>query len=102
MITAGGYGSRLSPHCREVSAGTTAGSVLRTNLRLYEIGAGAISLFPVVINNGFYNSNVSGRRAPNLLPQACHPICHPDVAPSVVIPVVIPCVIIRRHNVLCI
>src|SRR5215471_11361342 len=28
------------------SAGTTAGSVLSTNLRLYEMTAGAISLFP--------------------------------------------------------
>src|SRR5262249_6392700 len=41
IITAGGYGSRLSLR----SAGTTAGSVLSTNLRLYEMTAGAISLF---------------------------------------------------------
>ena len=40
----------------------------RTNLWVYEIGAGAISLFRVVINNGFCNSNVLGRRSP-----MCHP-----------------------------
>jgi hypothetical protein len=43
MITAGGYGSRLSLR----SAGTTiAWSERSTNLRLYEIAAGAIPLFP--------------------------------------------------------
>jgi hypothetical protein len=56
-----------------------------TNLRVYEMTAGAISLFRVVIYNDFCNSHVSGRRGPNLLPKMCRPICHPDVAPSVVI-----------------
>src|SRR6516165_7290648 len=43
MITVGGYGSRLSLR----SAGTTiAWSARRTNLRLCEMAAGAISLFP--------------------------------------------------------
>jgi hypothetical protein len=43
MITAGGYGSRLSLR----SAGTTiAWSVRSTNLRLCEIGPDGISLFP--------------------------------------------------------
>ena len=46
MITAGGYGSRLSPRCREGLAGTTTGSVLSTNLRLRETIAGSVSLFP--------------------------------------------------------
>jgi hypothetical protein len=56
-----------------------------TNLRVYEMTAGAISLFRVVIYNDFCNSHVSGRRGPNLLPKMCRPICHPDVSPSVVI-----------------
>src|SRR6516162_4650866 len=48
MITVGGYGSRLSLR----SAGTTiAWSARRTNLRLCEMAAGAISLFPIDINN---------------------------------------------------
>jgi hypothetical protein len=43
MITVGGYGSRLSLR----SAGTTmAWSKRSTNLRVYEMTAGAISLFP--------------------------------------------------------
>src|SRR5215475_9453089 len=43
MITAGGYGSRLSLR----SAGTTiAWSARSTNLRVYEMTAGAIPLFP--------------------------------------------------------
>jgi hypothetical protein len=43
MITAGGYGSRLSLR----SAGTTiAWSVRSTNLRLHEMTAGVVSLFP--------------------------------------------------------
>jgi hypothetical protein len=43
MITAGGYGSRLSLR----SAGTTVAWPERsTNLRLYEIAAGAVPLFP--------------------------------------------------------
>jgi hypothetical protein len=56
MITAGGYGSRLSLR----SAGTTiAWSERSTNLRLYEISAGAISLLRIVIYNEFCNCNVS-------------------------------------------
>jgi hypothetical protein len=43
MITAGGYGSRLSLR----SAGTTmAWPERKTNLRLYEMTAGLVSLFP--------------------------------------------------------
>jgi hypothetical protein len=42
MITAGGYGSRLSLR----SAGTTIALAERsTNLRVYEMATGAISLF---------------------------------------------------------
>jgi hypothetical protein len=56
MITAGGYGSRLSLR----SAGTTmAWPERRTNRRLYERTAGAISLFPIVIYNDLCNSHVS-------------------------------------------
>jgi hypothetical protein len=96
MITAGGYGSRLSPRFREgrpgrrwlgPSEGPTCGCA--------KSPPGQFPCFGVVIYNDFCNSNVSGRRGPNLLPQMCHPICHPDVSPSVVIP----CVTIRRHNV---
>ena len=48
MITASGYGSRLSLR----SAGTT-----RTNLRLWEKIAGPARLFPVVIYNEWHNQN---------------------------------------------
>ena len=54
MITAAGHGS-LSPR----SAGTTiAWCERRTNLRLHEMTAGVISLFPVVIYNEVCNSHV--------------------------------------------
>ena len=49
MITAGGYGSRLSLR----SAGTTmAWSERSTNLRLWEIIAGSASLFPACYLQG--------------------------------------------------
>jgi hypothetical protein len=49
MITARGYRSRLSLR----SAGTTmAWSERSTNLRLYEIGPGAIPLFPACYLQG--------------------------------------------------
>jgi hypothetical protein len=60
MITAGGYGSRLSLR----SAGTTIAWPERgTNLRLWEPIAGSAPLFRVVINNEWRNSNVSSVRA---------------------------------------
>ena len=104
IITVGGYGSRLSPRCREGSAGTTAGSVLSTNLRLYEMTVGEISLFPVVINNDFCNSSVSAPPrpkcvAPNVTPHMSPTMWH---HPSSSQSFVIPCVTIRRHNMLCI
>ena len=69
MITAGGYGSRLSLR----SAGTTiAWSARRINLRLCEMAAGAISLFPIDINNGNCNSNVFDLRGPY----------HPHMSPT--------------------
>src|SRR6516165_2992498 len=49
------------------------------NLRLHEIATGAISLFPIDINNGNCNSNVSGRQAPCVTPHVT-----PDVPPSVI------------------
>ena len=86
MVTAGGYGSRLSTRFRGRRPGRRwLWTGRSTNLRLCEMTAGAISLFRVVIYNDFCNSHVSGRRGPNLLPKMCHPICRPDVAPSVVI-----------------
>src|SRR5262249_9366221 len=52
-----------------------------TNLRLYKMAAGGISLFPIDVNNGNCNSNVFGLRGPY------HPHMSPhDVAPSVVNP----------------
>ena len=49
----------------------------RTNLRVYEIAAGAISLFPVVIYNDFCNSRVSGAPSPNVSPPNVTPHMSP-------------------------
>jgi hypothetical protein len=78
MITADGYGSRLSPRFREgrlgrrwlgPSEGPTCGCTKRL--------PGWLPCFRPVIYRDLCNSNVSSRRGPNLLPKMCHPICHP-------------------------
>ena|SRR5262245_15280033 len=61
------------PSLSRGSAGTTiAWSARRINLRLCEMTAGAISLFPIDINNGNCNSNVFGLRGPY----------HPHMSPT--------------------
>jgi hypothetical protein len=91
--------------CRVKSGNDSGGS--ERNLRLYEISAGKIPLFPIDINNGNCNPNVFGLRGPyhpHMSPTMWH---HPSVSPPVVIMWHHPsssqssprCVTIRRHNV---
>ena len=57
------------------------------NLRLHEIATGAISLFPIDINNGNCNSNVSARPrvSPHISSTMCHYPSSSHMSPSVVI-----------------
>jgi len=69
------------------------------NPQVRESGAGAISLFPVVINNDFCNSSVSAPPrpkcvAPNVTPHMSPTMWH---HPSSSQSFVIPCVTIRRR-----
>ena len=75
IITAGGYGSRLSPRCREGSAGTTAGSVSSINLWLCEMMAGAASLFPACSLQGMMQLQRVGPPRP-MWHHPRNPICH--------------------------
>ena len=77
--------------CR-VKPGNDSGGLER-NQQVCEMTAGAISLFPVDINNENCNFNVLGRRGRYATPYVIH-----DVSPSVVIRVVIPVVIPICHH----
>jgi hypothetical protein len=89
MITAGGYGSRLSACFRGRRPGRR--SVGRGEAPTYgcaKSGPTEFHCFRPVINNDFCNSNVLGHRGLCVTPYVI-----PDVSPSIVIP----CAIIRRH-----
>ena len=89
MITAGGYGSRLSACFRGRRPGRR--SVGRGEAPTYgcaKSGPTEFHCFWPVINNDFCNSNVLGHRGLCVTPYVI-----PDVSPSIVIP----CAIIRRH-----
>jgi hypothetical protein len=76
MITAGGYGSRLSLR----SAGTTNRLSKAPTCGCARWRPGQFHCFGIVIYNESCNSNVSGRRGRCVTPYVTH-----DVAPSVVI-----------------
>src|SRR5262249_50258431 len=61
-----------------------------TNLRLYKMAAGGISMFPIDVNNGNCNSNVFGLRVPFLPPISTHD-CATTLRNPAVPPPAVPC-----------
>jgi hypothetical protein len=100
IITAGGYGSRLSPRCREGRPGRRLlGPSEAPTYGCAKSGLGQFPCFGVVLYNGNCNSNVSAPPrpkcvAPNVTPHMSPTMWHhpsssnpssPHVSPSVVI-----------------
>jgi hypothetical protein len=84
MITAGGYGSRLSARLRGRRPGRRSlGPCEAPTCGCAKSGPTEFHCFRPVINNDFCNSNVLGHRSLCVTPYVI-----PDVSPSVVIPVV--------------
>jgi hypothetical protein len=92
MVTAGRYGSRLSPRCREGRPGRQPRQSRAQTRGCTKWPPGPLPCFRPVIYREWCNSNVSGRRGPMWHHQSspfvvirCGTIRRHDVSPSVVI-----------------